>query len=304
MIIGAAGNGTAQLAYTRAVSSWFEKRRGMALALVMTGGALGAMILPPVAQALIQRVGWRLSSAALGAMVLAVGLPVAATLVREKPGFDRGRRIEVAGASVSQAMRSRAFWIVVVVLFLASLGQNGAITHFTALLTDRGISPEGAAMAVALMGAASFLGRLVTGWLLDRFYAPRLAFSLLTIAALGIFLLSTAHSLAMGALAAILIGAGMGGEADIIPYVLSRHFGLRSFSVLYGLTWTAYAIAGAIGPVLMGRAFDASASYESLAVKLSILTLSAAGLILAMPAYGAQTVEMAPAPQLTTEAAS
>jgi cyanate permease len=57
--------------------------------------------------------------------------------------------------------------------------------------------------------------------------------------------------------------------------------------MLYGFSWTAYAIAGAIGPVLMGRAFDASASYQALAVKLSILTLFAAGLMLGMPAYRA-----------------
>ena len=79
----------------------------------------------------------------------------------------------------------------------------------------------------------------------------------------------------------------MGGEADITPYLLSRYFGLRSFSMLYGFSWTAYAIAGAIGPVLMGRAFDTSASYRALAVKLSVLTLFAAGLMLGMPAYRA-----------------
>ena len=106
-------------------------------------------------------------------------------------------------------------------------------------------------------------------------------------AALGIFILSSAHSLVTGSIAAILIGVGMGGEADITPYLLSRYFGLRSFSMLYGFSWTAYAIAGAIGPVLMGRAFDTSASYQALAVKLSILTLFAAGLMFGMPAYRA-----------------
>ena len=286
-ILGAVGNGTAHLAYTRAVSTWFDRHRGMALALVMTGGAVGAIVLPPAAQALIGNLGWRGAFATLGAMVLAIGLPVVAPLIRERPGYDRERREEAGGASVAQAMRSRAFWILVVVLFLFSIGQNGAITHLSALLTDRGVSSGDAAIAVSLMGAASLLGRLVTGWLLDRFFAPRLAFCLLSLAALGIFILSGAHSLAAGSIAAILIGVGMGGEADITPYLLSRYFGLRSFSMLYGFSWTAYAIAGAIGPVLMGRAFDTSASYQALAVKLSVLTLFAAALMLGMPAYRA-----------------
>jgi len=302
-ILGAVGNGTAMLAYSRAVSTWFAGRRGMALALMMTGSAVGAIVLPPLAQALIQSLGWRGAFAILGGLVLALGLPVVVPLVREKPGFDGGRAVEAAGASVQQAIRSLAFWILVVVLFLCSIGQNGAITHLSALLTDRGVSSHDAAIVVSLMGAASLLGRLVTGWLLDRFFAPRLAFCLLTLAALGIFILSAAHSPAMGSLAAILIGAGMGGEADITPYILSRYFGLRSFSMLYGFTWTGYAIAGAIGPVLMGRAFDTSAGYQGLAVKLSVLTLFAAGLMLGMPAYSAYANVPLPAPQARAQAA-
>ena len=70
------------------------------------------------------------------------------------------------------------------------------------------------------MGGASLAGRLVTGWLLDRFFAARVSFALLAVAALGTFLLSGAESLAMGVLAAALIGFGMGGEADVTPYVL------------------------------------------------------------------------------------
>jgi cyanate permease len=71
----------------------------------------------------------------------------------------------------------------------------------------------------------------------------------------------------------------MGGEADVTPYILSRYFGLRSF------TGTAYAAAGAIGPVLMGRAFDATASYEAVLVVLAVGTLGAASLMLLMPGY-------------------
>ena len=105
------------------------------------------------------------------------------------------------------------------------------------------------------------------------------------IAAIGTFLLATAHSLAIGSLAAAMIGLGMGGESDVTPYVLSRYFGLRSFSVLLGFTWTAYATAGAIGPILMGRVFDATGSYETLLVILGVLSFAAAVLMLWTPAY-------------------
>ena len=86
-------------------------------------------------------------------------------------------------------------------------------------------------------------------------------------------------------IAAALIGAGMGGEADVTPYLLSRYFGLRAFSTLYGLTWTAYAIAGAIGPILMGRAFDVARSYVALLAVLAGVMAGVAMLMLLLPRY-------------------
>jgi MFS family permease len=287
LVLGIVGNGTAQMAYSRAVSSWFERRRGMALALVMSGGAVGAMVLPPLAEALIRHSGWRAAFASLGAMVLVIGVPTAARYIRERPS-DRGATIApVAGVSLREALAGRAFWIIVVVLFGSSIAQNGAIAHISALLTDRGISASGGALALSAMGGASLAGRFLTGWLLDRFFAARVSFGLLAAAALGTFLLSGAQSLPVGLIAAVLIGFGMGGEADVTPYLLSRYFGLRSFSVLYGLTWTFYAVAGAIGPVLMGKAFDLTGSYDALLVRLALATLAVAALMLLLPRYGA-----------------
>jgi MFS family permease len=283
-VLGVVGNGTAQMAYSRAVSSWFVKRRGTALAVVMSGGAIGAMVLPPAAEALIQAVGWRRACAVLGAMVLVVGVPIVARFIRERP-IDRGRSTLLEGASVGEGLTSRVFWILIVVLFAQSIAQNGSLTHMAALLTDRGVAASGAALALSAMGAASLLGRLTTGWLLDRFFAPRVGFCLLSIAAVGTYVLAGAQSLTVGVLAAALIGFGMGAEADVTPYILSRYLGLRSFAMLYGFTWTAYAIAGAVGPILMGRAFDATGSYTTLLTQLAVGTFVIAALMLLMPGY-------------------
>ncbi len=287
VVLGIVGNGTAQMAYSRAVSSWFDRRRGVALAVMMCGGAVGAIVLPPVAEALIRISGWRNAFLLLGGMALVVGLPTVLGTIRERPGVRLGTEVDVSGATVAEGVRSRVFWILVTVLFFASIAQNAAIAHIAALLTDRGISASGGALALSAMGAASLIGRLATGWLLDRFFAARVSFVLLALAAAGTFVLAGAQSLPAGVLAAALIGFGMGGEADVTPYMLSRYFGLRSFSVLYGLTWTVYAVAGALGPVLMGRAFDATGSYEALLGTLAIGTLAVGGLMLLLPRYGA-----------------
>ena len=288
-VLGVVGNGTAQMAYARAVSSWFDRRRGMALSMVMAGGAVGAMVLPPMTEALIGSIGWRSAVVAIGVAVLAIGLPTVALFVRERP-VPASDVTNTAGATLREGLTSRVFWIVVVVLFFSSVAQNGALTHMSALLTDRGVTARGGAIALSVMGAASLVGRITTGWLLDRFFAGRVSFALLTLAALGTFLLASASSLTVGAIAAALIGFGMGGEADVTPYLLARYFGLRSFSRLYGLTWTFYAVAGAVGPVLMGRAFDATGSYEVLLTRLALGTMAVAALMLFMPRYRAVSV--------------
>lgn len=287
LVLGIVGNGTAQMAYSRAVSSWFDRRRGAALALVMSGGAVGAMVLPPLAESLIQRIGWQGACAVLGAMVLVLGVPTVATFVREKPSTHAAADSNSAGSTVGEAIKTRAFWILVTVLFCSSIAQNGALAHMSALLTDRGVSAAGGALALSAMGGASLVGRLMTGWLLDRFFAARVSFSLLTTAALGTFVLSGADSQSTGIIAAVLIGLGMGGEADVTPYLISRYFGLRSFSVLYGLTWTFYAVAGAIGPILMGKAFDVTGSYQALLAQLALATVAVAVLMLFLPRYAA-----------------
>ncbi len=284
LLLGVVGNGTAHLAYSRVLSTWFDARRGAAFAVLLSGGALGAMVFPLVAQALISAAGWRKAFAVLGAMALAIGLSLG-FWVRERSTRTRSERLTAPGVSAVEGLRSRIFWIIVCVLFLCSISQNGAIAHLSPLLTDRGLSPGNAAFAASALGGATLGGRLFTGWLLDRHFAPRIAFCVLSVAAVGTLILSSARSVLAGVLGAACIGIGMGGEADITPYLLSKYFGLRSFSTLYGFTWTAYAVAAAIGPVIMGKAFDLTGSYQTLLVELAVTTLIAAALMLLLPRY-------------------
>jgi MFS family permease len=286
-MIGIVGNGAAHLAYARSISTWFHKRLGTAFAFVMLGAGLGAMILPVIAQAIVTRSGWRAAYATLGLLALLLGLPLSWRYIAERGPVEKKEAAPVvhSGLTWQQGMQSFAFWVIVVVLFVGSISMNGAITHMSALLTDRKITPEDAALCAAILGGSSVLGRVVTGWLLDRFFGAWVAFIVTLISAGGIFFLARADSFAAGAAAAALIGIGAGGEAAITPYLLTRYFGLRAFSTLYGITWTFYAAAGATGPIILGRAYDATGSYVSLLTVLAV-GLGVAGVInLALPKY-------------------
>lgn len=300
-VLGLVGNGAAHLAYSRSISTWFQQRLGMALAFVMVGAGLGAMILPVLAQAIITRSGWRAAYGTLGLISLLLGLPLSWRYIRERGRAEsnslpnetarhKPAPLEHSGMTWQQGLRFYPFWIVVAVLCVSSISMNGAITQMSALLTDRGITARSAALCASVLGGSSVLGRIGVGWLLDRFFGARVAFAVTLATAAGICLLARASSFPAGCLAAALIGVGAGGEAAITPYLLTRYFGLRAFSTLYGVTWTFYAAAAAIGPVLLGHAFDSTGSYVSLLTILATALALAAAMNLLLPKYSKSSV--------------
>jgi MFS family permease len=288
-VLGVVGNGTAQLAYSRAVLTWFQQRRGLALARVLTGSGTGSIIIPLVAQHVIHEYGWRSAYVTLGCIAL-LGLPLTALLVRNRPASHRQSDDTFAkGSSVGTALRGAIFWILAVMIMLEAFGSNGLLSHLAAMLTERGVSGESAALALSVMGATGILGRLTTGLLLDRYFAPNVSMTMLGIASIGIFTLTTAATATTALIGTALMGYGLGSEADVVPYLIARYFGRKHFAALYGLTWTAYAVGGATGPVIVGRLYDRFGSYQPrFIVGLAMTCVVGALLSLLLPRYPAE----------------
>jgi MFS family permease len=296
--LGIVGGGTAPVPYSNVISHWFDKRRGLALGVAMVGLGLGAFITPSLAQVLIGSVGWRSAYVAIGIMVIAVAVPVVGIFLKEAPAMmglwpdgeksGSGRRQsqgQVEGLTFAEARQSSAFWIMVSTFFLMSASVHGCLIHLAPLLTDRGISPEMAALATSLFGGALLLGRVGAGYLLDHFFASSVAVGFFCGAALGFLLLwsGVTGPLAFGA--AFLVGLGMGAEGDIIAYLVSRYFGLRSFGEIYGYAFGAFTLGGVFGPLLMGKGFDATGSYSMMLGVFVITTLLAVALMTQLGPY-------------------
>jgi len=285
LLLGIVGNGTAQLAYSRAVLTWFEQRRGLALAIVLTGSGTGSILLPILAQHMITHHGWRASYLVLGAVAL-IGFPLTALLVRNRPVVQAATPTAAVAVKISGVLGTRVFWLIAIPVMLSAFSLNGAIAHLAALLTGRSVTPASAALALSMLGVSGIIGRLITGHLLDRLFAPIVSLVVLLIAAMGIVTIAYATTAAMGIFGAFLMGFGSGSEADVVPYLIAKYFGRVRFSTLYGLSWTAYAIGGAIGPVLMGHAFDKAGTYLTSTVLLLAAPLFLAALLqLLLPAY-------------------
>ncbi len=291
VVMGIVGNGSTQLTYSRIVSARFDRRRGMALAFVMTGVGVGAMVIPALAQALIAARGWRQAYLWLAGIVLLLGVIPAAILL---PSAKEGSRSPVTedGMAARQARRTLDFWKLVLAFFLFSLAVNAAVAHLVPMLTDGGLTATSAALASSVMGAATVVGRLVTGALLDRFSGARVGCVACLLAAVGLGLANAGGTIVMACVMASLIGFGMGAEADVMPYLISRRFGLRSMAELYGVAFSAFALAGAAGPAVMGLVFDKTGSYRLLTPVLAVLIAISGLLLLTLRVSSPSPVEL------------
>ena len=286
-VLGLVANGTAQFAYTRTMLTWFRRRRGFALALILTGSGVGSIIIPPVTQWTIDHHGWRSAYLLLGGIAL-LGFPLTALLVRNRPAAAMyGEPIPSSGVTVGAAMRSLAFWVMAVITILSAFSENGLVTNLAAILTEHGVAAQSAAVALSVRGGAGIIGRLFVGFLIDRISPQRMQTFVLIRAASGTLILAFAGTAGAALFGAALLGIGLGSEADVAPYLLARYFGRKHFSVLYGLTWTAYAIGGGIGPVVVGHLYDRAGSYEPrLIVFLALVAFAAAGVSLLLRSDG------------------
>ncbi len=298
ILLGVVGNGTTQLCYARVISAWFDRRRGLALATMMAGVGAGAIGIPPLGTWLIEAYGWREAYLLLGSSVFVLGMIPAALWLRETPPYAELANPEKSRAMVgmrgAEAVRMPVFWFLLTGFFLFSVSVNGSVAHLIPILTDRGIASDTAALAASTLGVLTLGGRLLTGVLLDRFFGSRVAGIFFGIAAIGVAILSQAHEISTAFLGAALIGLGMGAEADVMPYLISRYFGLASFSEIYGYAFTAYALAGALGPLLMGWSFDRFHSYTTVLLCLAAAMFSGAAVLASLPRYPMIVVDEKP----------
>ena len=166
-VLGLVMMGASPIAYSRAIFGWFDRSRGRALGVMLAGASLSGIVLPPVAQGLIDLWGWRLAWLVLGCATLAIALPSAVRFIRERQSPNVAGDIQPPEVPVAAAFRSRVFWTLVVVVFGGTVATNGALVHLVALLADRGVPASQAATSVSAMAAAGLIGRVVTGWLLE-----------------------------------------------------------------------------------------------------------------------------------------
>lgn len=245
-----------------------RERRGRTTGLAFSGMGVGVFVVGPLAQALIDALGWRLASATLGAGALALLVP-AALLVRPAPA--PGRRAadpdgaRGAGPTLRAALRTRAFWALFAAYFATPLAVFPVFTHQVAFAVDLGFPRLLVATVFGTMGLVSSVGRLVFGALADRIGGPMaatLSFACTAAGAAALVALEAWPTTAWLAAYAVLFGLGFGARGPIITAMATERFGGPRFGAIYGVLNLANGLGAALGPWFAGAVHDALGSYR------------------------------------------
>jgi MFS family permease len=260
-LTGLVAAGQTPLIYAKAVSAAFDRRRGLALGVAMAGVGVGTALVPRLAQYLIDNVGWRHAYLGLGVLTAVVAIPAIIWLV-DGGAYEKGVPPELPGLTAKEIVRTGTFWKLVLAFFALATAASGTIAHLVPLMTDRGIPAATAANVLATAGLALIAGRLLAGYLLDRFFAPYIAATFFAMPIIGILLLLSTGSVAMAIPSIMLVGLGLGAEVDFIAYLQSRYFGLRAFGEVYGYFFAVFMFGSGVGPFLVGMGFQKLHNYE------------------------------------------
>ena len=255
------------------IARWFEGRRGLMSGVVKVGTAFGQIVLPPVAALLIVTLGWRPAVALLG--VLAFVLLVIAALAMKIPDIRQtpNPSQDVSGLTFQQARKTRLFWQLCLIQFLFFPTLMTVPVHLAVHGMDLGMTAGRAALLLSVLGGASIVGRLVMGGGADRFGGKNayiLSFVLLLASLVG--LVATSAHLPLFLIVA-LYGVTHGGFFTLVSPVVAEYFGMQAHGSIFGTILFCGTLGGSIGPILAGRVFDLTGSYQPSFIGLGVLAL-------------------------------
>lgn len=281
------------MVWSAAVSDVFFAGRGLALGVTFCGNGLAAFVAPPLANALIEHVGWQMAFVWMG---LGVGGLVAAVawfmLVDRHERQRRGMapaetaQLVLTGLSVREGVRSTTFVKLIIAIFMAFFFTMGLVPQLVPILQGTGLARDTAVWVSSVLGIAMICGKLGIGWLADRIHAKRLlAFCCgMPAMACALFLVPAA-SLAVPLIAVVTLGIAIGSQLTTTVYLTTRYFGMRCFGKLFGFIGSAVAFASTLAPYAGGEIFTITHSYAVLLIAGVPVSLLSSVLLLSLGPY-------------------
>jgi MFS family permease len=291
MLIGLVGIGSTPVTWSRAINMWFFKAKGLALGILLMGTSVAAIIVPQIAEWAIGNYGWRAMFVIVAALPLFVALPLGFLFFREprpeeSPQEGAASGGTLTGVTLGEALSDYRFWLIWLSILLIAFAFGGAFINMVPILGDHSIAPGDAANVMTILGVGILSGRIITGLLLDRFWAGFVAFPLLCLPAISSYLLlGTDTAFLPVAIGGFLLGFAAGAESDLIAYLASRYFGMLHYGKIYGMLYMPFGLASAASPVVYALVRDTYGSYDPILTVAIFLYVIGGALLLFLGRY-------------------
>ncbi|MEH6386337.1 MAG: MFS transporter [Pseudomonas profundi] len=280
--------GTIAITWTQLISLWYERNRGLALAIILSGTGVAALVVPPLLAWCMELWGWQAGFLLLAIMPLVTTLPMALLWLhiptaepRSVQGEVRTAPLAATGFSFAEARKSRVFWICNVSLILSVSLIVAMVTVMVPYLQDKGVPALTASQIFSAFGASIIVGRLFVGYLLDHYSPVVISAAALFTPAIGclILLVTGPESMALLVLATVCIGLSAGAEFDIAAFLVARYFGMKDYARIFGLHLGLVTIVAGMSPAFFGYIHTQYGNYDPV-IMYSLVAATVASLTL------------------------
>ena len=268
---------------------FFPDKRGLASGLCAAGYGCGAMIVAPIASALIIKFGVLATFQILG-VVFFVVIAICCTVVKKAPAGYQPAGWEPPATSVNKSgtvnvvwhkmIRDIVWWMVLMMMFCGTMSGLMILAHASPigqLMYE--LTPMKAAFFVSVITLANALGRIGFGGVSDRIGRSNTIMVMYIVSALSLLNLAFTHSVAGFVVSGVGVGAVFGGFMGTMPTIISERYGLKNFGVNYGITFVGLSMAALTGPLSAAKVRVATGSYDN--AFLIALGVNIAGLVFA-----------------------
>ena len=282
-LIAVMGCGTLPASYARAVVGWFDRRRGLALGVMLAGISVGGILIPPFVQSMLDSTDLRTTYFAVACVIVVIALPVAVLFLHEQPDHRPTGTLDKIPYRV--LWRDKRFLKLAGGFFALGVYNAGVATHLVSIMVSRGVDPYSAALSMSLLAAGIGIGRIGAGWMLDRFHAPYVIFAFTIAPVVGLVLLSTGVTGNVALSCAVLLGIGLGAEIDFMSYLVSRYFRTRNYGQVSSTIYSTHLAGAAFGAPMVAYSIQKFGTYNPALIVLAVLVAISIPLFMTLGPY-------------------
>jgi MFS family permease len=301
-LLGLGISGATLIPASFVVANWFEARRGLAMGIVAAGASAGGMLMTVFAVHTIGRWGWRVTYIGLALPIFLILVPLLVSVVRNRPAESHTHSVSPSGAELEgfetgEALRTRSFWMIMVAQFCFSLSVSGVVVHLVAYLIEVGYSAGSAALIMGFIFGLNAAGKICIGSFADAVGARMALFANFLLEAIALLLALRVRNVAVLVIFVPILGSVLGAPIALVPLLIAESTGLKRFGSVSGLVGIASTFGAILGPIIVGRIFDMTASYAIALILFSAVAFAGAFATLACRTYPKERVR-APVPAL------